>query len=375
MSGEKKRHQDIDWLKGLLVVLMIYCHVLQFWGNHDLFPAIPKIIESINMLVFPAFLFIFGRTTQLAYYQHPFKVRVPRMLKQTFLLYVTFLISGIGFRLLAENRSLKENTIKRILFLQDIPGWSEFLIAFALFSLLMTLGVRLWERLSKYSWFPFFFILFSLASAFLIPYEKIQNVFLSLWIGGTKYAYFPVIPYLMFPLVGLFYQKHFPIRKNIWLLSSALLSLSAIIYLFAKGLPSRFPPSPFWLLLPAFPILFLSLLSEKWVFLKRKMFQHLSFPFLKKILFFPGRILCHLGKHSLYFLLGSNLIIFTMKGYPILPVFSLKGSFLWKQSLSSPLGALVWTFLFLFLLILFLAVTGIKINSYPVALNNKTKTN
>ena len=60
------------------------------------------------------------------------------------------------------------------------------------------------------------------------------------------------------------------------------------------------------------------------------------------------RALCRLGGASLYYLVGSNLALFTLAGSEIAPV---SGRFWpWNQSVQSPVGAVSWLVVLLALL-------------------------
>ena len=357
-----QRVLSIDWLKGLIVPVMIYCHVLQFFGNIEAHAAIDPIIMVINVLIFPTFLFLYGRTTQLAYLQKPFRAAWPRMLHQAWVLYAAFAISGIGYRLLAEKRPMRHTAISDVLMLQDIPGWSEFLISFALFALLMLVGFGLWRAVSGKLWAALGLSAASLAFAALMPYDKVSSVPLALVTGGTQFAYFPVLPYLMYPLMGLYIQRNGMQKKWIWLGTSALMTLTSAGHALTQGgWPSRFPPSPMWVMLTALPLCLLHLLSEWWsAFREQKLADIHSAP-LRRILSFPRDIIQFMGRHSLFFLVSSNLVLFTMRGMGLSPQFMNKLAFPWNQQIRSPLGALSWTAVLLAALTLLLLITGLPI--------------
>lgn len=338
------RDAGLDSLKGLLVILMVFCHVLQFFVDLQAFPRAAVWIDFINVLVFPCFLFIFGRTAQLAFLSKPFQKAWPRIVCQAVKLYGAFCFSGIGYRVLAENRPLRQRTVNRILTLQDIPGWSEFLIAFAILSLLILIGFKFWQWLITHRLaFGIVCVLPIIASA-VIPYEQISNVHFALFIGGTQYAYFSALLYLPYMMLGLIAQSH-SIRKHFgaWVLGALPLFLPAFIITLTRGLPSRFPPSPFWLMLPALGIVLVSLATDGWARLRSWLANRLSLPSaLRAILILPDRAVRYIGRHSLYCLLVSNLILFTLHGKNIAPELMLKAGipcdYLSPLFLGLPLG-------------------------------------
>jgi len=196
MSARMQRAAGLDCLKGLLVILMVFCHVMQFFADTRAFPHALIWMEAINLLVFPCFLFVFGRTLWLAYLSKPFRAAWPRMARQAAVLYGAFCLSGIGYRVLAENKPLRELTVSRVLALQDIPGWSEFLLAFALLSLLALAGFTLWHWLVDRGALLGVVCALPVVASALIPYGQIGSVRLALFIGGTQFAYFPALLYM-----------------------------------------------------------------------------------------------------------------------------------------------------------------------------------
>ena len=75
------RDRSIDVSRGILVLMMVYGHVLQFFGDASLFPAVNRNIDFINLTVFPTFVFCFGATAVLAYLDKPYQRALPGMTK------------------------------------------------------------------------------------------------------------------------------------------------------------------------------------------------------------------------------------------------------------------------------------------------------
>ena len=134
------RDRTIDVSRGLLVILMVYGHVLQFFGDDQIFPLVGDLISVVNLTVFGTFVFDFGVTAELAYLKKPYCQALPGMVKTGLRAYAAFCLSGIGFRVLRENKPFAVGTVRRVPTLSEIPGWSEFLVAFALYSLLLIVG-------------------------------------------------------------------------------------------------------------------------------------------------------------------------------------------------------------------------------------------
>jgi hypothetical protein len=327
------RNGSLDVFKGLLVVMMTYGHVLQFFGDSALFPVEGVYELLINLHVFPGFVFAFGAATALAYYSKPFKTALPRMTRSALKMLGAFYLSGIAFRVLRENKPFASGTIRRILLLQDIPGWSEFLVSF---TAIAVLGIVLYWPLKQLRGKPALLLPIGIGLVLLcfLPYEAITQPVLALFVGTTRYASFPALQYFPYFLAGL---------ALVWLkgrgkwtliavaLVSSLLGLARLLYL--GQLPNRFPPDFGWILLPAAGIAILYLLASGLHSL-----QQSRFPRLQLL-----RPLISLGSHSLYYLLAGNLVLFTLAGKGIAPLLKFKAPGLFGQPIAAPFGAFLWT--------------------------------
>ena len=61
-------------------------------------------------------------------------------------------------------------------------------------------------------------------------------------------------------------------------------------------------------------------------------------------------MLSHFGGASLYYLAGSNLVLFTLAGAGMAPLLSRSGPWPWNQVIQSPAGAFSWLIVLLALL-------------------------
>lgn len=325
------RDRSIDVSRGLLVILMVYGHVLQFFGDAQLFPRVDVFIQLINLTVFGTFVFAFGATAQLAYLSKPYLRALPGMVKTGLRAYAVFCLSGIGYRVLRENKPLAVGTVRRVLTLSDIPGWSEFLIAFALYSLLLIVGFALFRWLSGKPLASLLVGAACVGSCLIVPYGSIAGR-LALFIGGTEFSYFPVVQYMPYFLAGMLYARG---ERGRLLAVAGICTAAGAVETALHGLPQRFPPSWGWILLPA-------LLAAAVVLLSRALCA-LTHGWTRR----AGEVLCgvlgRLGSASLYYLLTSNLVLFTLAGRRIVPALA-RGSVLpWSQPIQAPLGAACWT--------------------------------
>jgi len=130
----KMRSSLIDIKKGILVLGMLLAHCIQFFysGSNLLLKCIS---EYANLVTFSGFFFCFGYVSWLAYFKKE-NLPVEKMLKTAFKCYVAFVLSGVVFKLFVEREGFSYVLVESIILLQDIPGYSEFLISFSVITLL-----------------------------------------------------------------------------------------------------------------------------------------------------------------------------------------------------------------------------------------------
>ncbi|MGN0776230.1 MAG: hypothetical protein ACI4MM_06085 [Candidatus Ventricola sp.] len=325
------RDRTIDVSRGLLVIMMVYGHVLQFFGDGQLFPLVNDLINVINLTVFGTFVFCFGATAGLAYLNKPYRRALPGMVKTALRAYVAFCLSGIGYRVLRENKPFAVGAVRRVLTLADIPGWSEFLIAFALYSLLLIVGFSALRWLSRRPLASLAVGAACVACCLVVPYSAIPHP-LGLLIGGTDFAYFPVVQYMPYFLAGLLYAQ----GERWRLLAAAVLcTATGAVDFVLHGLPGRFPPDWGWILLPALFVAAVVVLSRA--------LCALPGGGVRRIADGLCGLLGSLGSASLYYLLTSNLVLFTLAGKKIAPALSARSVLPWSQPIQAPLGAACWT--------------------------------
>ncbi len=299
----KVRDLKIDIFKGLLVIGMGYCHLLQFFADLGSNSTAEHITWYINAVTFSGFVFAFGYTSEMAYFSKSFRDVGLKMFKAFFRLLMAYYISGISYRIFADHQALSGKLVKNILLLNDIPGWSEFIISFALFILVAMVLFAPIKHLIDHKWIllP---VVCLLLSATCLPYKNITITQLGLMIGTTRFASFPVLQYMPFFFLGMS-VKRYSIRQNMKVGFKAL-CLSGIgllwIFLHDMQLPDRFPPSLFWIVLPAIALYAYYLISA-WIESQR----------------IPSKYLVILGRNSMVYLLLSNILIFALKGVRAIP--------------------------------------------------------
>lgn len=292
----KNRDRSIDLLKSILVIGMIIAHVFQFFNGIN-YNIMKLYSEYINMITFSGFLFCFGYACNLAYMQKEKKAVKNKFIKNSIKMISAFYVSGLAYRIFITGTKINMHSFVKILFLWDIPGYSEFLLAFFIINILTYLLFDYINRLlnSKH----LIVVIFITLLTTLIPYELVKINQLGLIIGTTKFPAFPVVQYSIFYLLGMYFQKN-KIKFNFkYFIIALLCSVTTIIYYIINGtLPSRFPPSIFWIISPMMYIYIYYLLSIR-VTEKYKLSNNIYI----------------FGENTLYFLVSSNLIIFLSKRY------------------------------------------------------------
>ncbi|MDR0928348.1 MAG: hypothetical protein LBM74_01380 [Oscillospiraceae bacterium] len=348
------RNRALDVFKGMLVGLMVYGHVLQFFGVLDVFAVFSIGWNGLSTAIFPGFVFAFGWAVSLAYLGKPLGRVWPRLLRIALKSLGAFYLSGTAYRVLRENKPFAAGMVRRILLLQDIPGWSEFLLAFALYALLTLVLLKPLTALRRHPLALLGVCALCLGGCFL-PYEQIHSPYLGLLVGTRDQVLFPVLQHAPYFLLGLY----FPVRNRrytwVWVACAAISTGIGLLIWLRTGLPERFPPSIGWMLLPAGVLV--GLVACAWglgqISLGRMARYNPLIPVVA------------MGRDSLFYLLGSNLILFTLAGKEIAPQLEAGAWGLWGMPIQSPWGAFGWTLVLFGVIALFGWCTGIGSRSLP----------
>lgn len=298
----KTRNREIDIMKGLLTLAMILCHCIQFFGNEG--TGLQKLLaDLINLTTFSGFLFCFGYVSELAYYRKNFRSAVWKAGKNIVRMLFAFYISGLAYIALAQRKSFLMERVTDVLLLRVYPGWSEFLASFAA---VLLVGILLYPILKRMNAKLFLVVLIlSLAACRLIPYDKIQNSWLALFIGSTDYTTFPVLQYGVFFAAGVWFSR----AKISWnketMLGAILLGIPFVVYYVKNNwLPGRFPPSELFILGGILGVYLYRMLSIglKTLAEKSRMANRLI------------AAIENVGMNSMFYLLLSNVLIFALAG-------------------------------------------------------------
>jgi hypothetical protein len=291
----KQRDEAIDILKGILVVGMILSHVSGLVSSYNGFPMKHYWLFS-GLVSFSGFFFCFGYVCQFAYFGKDFQVAYRRMLVTALKPLIAFYISGIYWRFFVD-KQFNHSTIVNILLLNDIPPFSEFLISYSLIILVSLLLFRPIQILTE-SRKAFWVICGLLLLTTFIPYQAVKLSQLALFVGTDRFPTYPILQYFPIFLLGVYFAKY-RIRhhlKALLIFTAGMVGFACFYYL--RGYtPSRFPPSLLWILCSLFFVYGYYLIAQRLTTWK-----------------FAAQPLSLLGKNVLFYLLMSNLAIFTFRG-------------------------------------------------------------
>lgn len=301
-----ERDLKMDFLKGILVVGMVLCHAIQFFVPVELYPIAEKITWYANAITFSAFIFTFGYTNSIAYYKKDFKLSYKKMLINAFKILIVYYISAFAYKLFVDKEVLDLRLIKKLLIFNEIPGWSEFIISFSLIMFIGLLLFPLFKNLQNRPKLTLAIAVILLGSTY-IPYSLVKSNFLGLFIGTTNFSVFPVLQYLPFYLIGIYFcNKKVEFNIIIFIISLLLTAITFIITINKNWvLPERFPPELIWIILPSFPI-YLNYLLSRLIIDKLKLTKNII-----------SSELLNIGKNTLFFLIVSNILIFSISGVDV----------------------------------------------------------
>ena len=301
MSSEIKtaagRKREIDILKGILTVMMILCHSIQFFGTEqDSLQGF--LVNMINLTTFSGFVFCFGYVGEMAYFRKGWLEGARKMGKNALRILIAFYLSGIAYVALVEGKIFRIDFIREVIFLKKYPGWSEFLVSFSAMLLIGIICFPVFQRMNGK-----ILILCALISGGLcyLPYDNVQNSWLALFVGSRHYVTFPVLQYSFFFVAGIWFCKNRIRWKWQILALSVCLGIPCFYYYGKTGyLPERFPVS-FWYLFGGCLFVYL-------FYLTACAMEKMQIGILHKV---TGYFEC-VGAESLFYLLFSNLMIFAL---------------------------------------------------------------
>lgn len=287
----------LDLSKTMLVVGMVTVHVLQLLSL-----SMPvwteRVSEFVNLITFSGFLLAMGIGVGLL-------MGAPqgwaRRLRPVVMLLGAAYASSLGFALLVDRAPLTVELVLDVVSMRRLFGWSEFLASFFMLYLIIAVArpVLVWvaER-------PLALAVVSAAcfAATLVTMDQGWPLTATL-VGTTRFASFPLIPYLPWFLVGIALGRAGEVL-TVWHWIGAAVATGWLVWsLWQTGqLPGRFPPTVLWIVGPALVLMGYVAVA-----------QGLGQLRLPDWVSLPGR-------HVLSYLLVSNLTIFAVRNLMGKPV-------------------------------------------------------
>lgn len=284
----KQRDRSIDLMKSILTIQMIIAHIIFFFKKNG---TMSSFGTYTNLIAFSGFMFTFGYVCNKAYISKYSPNLKKRLLKRFILTIIAYYISGISYTILI-SRTFNLETLIKIIFFQEIPKYSEFLLSFAFMYPLIYIFNKTFKKLKDKYYLILSFISVSLT---LLNYHFVKIPLIGIFIGTTSFASFPIIQYSSYFLAGEYLaSKNKILDKNILLISSIGFILFITYLLTFKHLPERFPPSMFWIVGGYFFVYTYFILSKCLI------------KYINKC-----KYLLSIGANSLSYLVISNIVIFT----------------------------------------------------------------
>jgi hypothetical protein len=299
------RVEEIDLFKGLHMLYMVTAHTVHFVFFKE--QALGGNLAAYHfqwtlgpIIVFSAFLFVFGYACYRAYLL-PGRTRVrPRALRTALRIYFAYLLCGglwIAITQAGEPH-LRPYLVDLALGRAPKP-YSDFLLPYSAMALLICLAPAFWRWVvhTPGAWMALFVL--SVASTFFPAPEGTPGEVAVLWpVAGAPHI--PLVPYLQIWLAGALCStaSSLPVRRCL-LIGSAVTGFAVLGVWWTDSL-RRFPPAPWFVWMSALPIALL--LAFSWWLQRRVALGGLT------------ARLRDVGRNPLVYVILSNLILFSIGG-------------------------------------------------------------
>lgn len=205
-----RRQYSLDIIRLGAVLLMLFAHTVSYFyigGNG----YVLGLKDWGNIVCFVTFLFVSGTVTYLAYLKDFRKHNLPRNKLLARLGYLLagyyFLASVVSAEKIFQANKIDLGVVARILSFEYVPGYTEFLLPFVFYSLLVICFPKQVKAIAKSAWL---IILVGggsyLLGEFLYQVADLSGIlgkWASLIWGGENLYRFPVLQYLLVWLVGM----------------------------------------------------------------------------------------------------------------------------------------------------------------------------
>ena len=227
-----QRIQTPDLLKGLAVIFMIQVHLMELFAQQDLYDGL---IGKISLFLggvpaAPVFMIVMGYF--LASGSKGFKELSVRGTK----LFIAGIILNIG---------LNFHLIYNITFKGWVLNIWQYIFGVDILHLagLSIIAIAFLSLLNKKNWLLYFIVAIGVAALSSIlmtntPENEILNYLQAFFLGGAEWSYFPLIPWLAYPLTGyafkLFEIKYLKGEASVKLKIS-LIGVFGVLFIFTAS--------------------------------------------------------------------------------------------------------------------------------------------
>jgi hypothetical protein len=283
---QDKRNHILDLMKGLLIIAMVFSHI-----QRELNLDMPWLVSNrwmLELLIFSGLIFAFGYSTCKAYME---KEETPRrrMFLNIIKILAAYYLCAIAYKFFNQH-SLSLKAIFSTLRLDALVPYTEFLLSYLIIMILILIVPRFFYGIARKDaiFWPSLAVLLVVG---LFDFTQVKSVWLSLLVGSGSITSFPVVQYLPLYLLGIYFAQR-QIRFSWKFLVGAILALSVFLFAHMHGLDTRFPPNIFWIVGSMGAVYLCYLVS------------HLIF-----FLGFLAKPLMDVGRHTLYWLVASNIFM------------------------------------------------------------------
>ena len=204
LAPMRRRDRSIDFARGTAVVLMVTVHVLAVWGFRTEYDAGGMLAALVSPVVAPTFLFLMGLCFALSSRTSPTRAMLRGC--QLFALgYLLNLFRGTLPMYLAAQAGLVQ--IDNVLFPSPVYLFIEADILQCIGLCLVAMAIV--RRCLPWPWVWALLAAASIAGIFIPPEpsatQSMWTYCLALLWGAPRYVYFPLLPWIAFPLAGMAY--------------------------------------------------------------------------------------------------------------------------------------------------------------------------
>lgn len=207
-----KREKSLDILRGIAVMLMIAAHAFAYFHSGDN-PILGLVRTFGDMAAFIIFVFVAGATTYFAHLDFPYnnihEIKFVRIFRLLFDYYLVAYVSAIEDFLKLHINHWPEYFLK-ILFFMELPDYSEFILTFVLFTLVLYfIQWRLKSIIrSKLKLFIISLLTYTLGYLIYVNVKSFPLGYFTSLLAGFEGLYrFPLLQYFTVLITGIYVGK------------------------------------------------------------------------------------------------------------------------------------------------------------------------